>query len=138
MTTNCSEEHLKQRLNSFRKALLQLQNAYAQSKYSELELIGLFGIFSFTLEQGWKALKLELSYEGIVASTPRTAIRSGFEAGYLHEDECEILLDAMNKRNTMSHMYDAGQAEELEEVIRVKFFPALRDLLNTLEQRQLK
>lgn len=135
MTTSNIEERLRQRLVNFRNALLRMQNACDQDELSELELTGLIGIFTFTFEQGWEALKLELLHQGIVVKTPHATIRSGFEAGYLKEDNCEILLDAMNKRNTMSHMYDAGQAEELEGVIKEKYFPALQYLLNTLEQQ---
>ena len=108
MTTNSDEVHLKQRLVNFGNALLRLQNACAKDEFSELELTGLIGTFTFTFEQGWKALKLELLDQGILVKTPRASIRSGFEAGYLDEDKCEILLDAMNKQNTMGHMYDAG------------------------------
>ena len=40
-----------------------------------------------------------------VVRTPRAAIRQGFAAEYLDEEGCETLLDALGKRNLLSHTY---------------------------------
>lgn len=134
MTGKNEDERWEQRLGSFRNALLQLEDACNQDEYSNLEIAGLASIFSFTFEQGWKALKHVLSIEGFLVKSPRESIRKGFEAQYLDESSCEILLDALVKRNTMSHMYDAVQAAEMEKAVKKQYLPALQDLLNTLEQ----
>ena len=129
------DERWKQRLGSFRNALLQLEDACDQNEYSNLEIAGLASIFSFTFEQGWKALKHALSIEGFLVKSPRESIRRGFEAQYLDEGNCEILLDALEKRNTMSHMYDAVQAAEMEKVVKERCLPVLQDLLSSLEKQ---
>ena len=129
------DERWKQRLGSFRNALLQLEDACDQDEYSNLEIAGLASIFSFTFEQGWKALKHVLSIEGFLVKSPRESIRKGFEAQYLDEGNCEILLDAFGNRNTMTHMYDAAQAAKMEKVVKKRYLPALQDLLSALEQQ---
>ena len=134
MTGKNEDERWKQHLGSFGDALLQLEDACNQDEYSNLEIAGLVSTFSFTFEQGWKALKYVLSIEGIVAKSPRESIRKGFEAQYLDEDNCEILLDALEKRNNMSHMYDAVQAAEMEKLVKEHYLPVLQDLLSALEQ----
>ncbi len=128
------DERWKQRLGSFRNALLQLEDACDQDEYSNLEIAGLASIFSFTFEQGWKALKHVLSIEGFVVKSPRESMRRGFEAQYLDEGNCEILLDAFGKQNTMSHMYDAVQAAKMEKAVKECYLPVLQDLLSALEQ----
>ena len=134
MARKNEDERWEQRLGSFRNALLQLEDACDQGEYSNLEMAGLASIFSFTFEQGWKALKHVLSIEGFLVKSPRESIRKGFEAQYLDEGNCEILLDALGKRNTMSHMYDAAQAAEMEKAVKEHYLPVLQYLLSALEQ----
>ena len=52
-------------------------------------------MFEFTMELSWGTLKDLSFYEGFEAKTPREAIRSAFEAGYLTEEETETLLEAI-------------------------------------------
>ena len=48
---------------------------------------------------------------------PRAAIRRSFEADYIDEDDCETLLDALEKRNLLSHTYWNDVAREAEALI---------------------
>lgn len=126
----------RQRLENFGKALARLEAACAQERYSDLERAGLVQMFEFTLELSWGTLKDLLFYEGFEVRTPRDAIRRAFEAGYLTEEETETLLEALIKRNVLSHAYDEKTAEEAERLIKDLFTPLFRALCDRLQRRR--
>ena len=126
----------RQRLENFGKALARLETACSQERYSELERAGLVQMFEFTLELSWGTLKDLLFYEGFEVRTPRDAIRRAFEAGYLTEEETETLLEALIKRNVLSHAYDEKTAEEAERLIKDLFTPLFRALCDRLLRKR--
>ena len=95
-------------------------------------------MFEFSFELAWKVLKDLLFYEGYDLSVPREVIRKSFEAGYLDEEDCEIFLDALEKRNLLSHTYREEVANEAEMLIKNRYHPMLRRLRDTLEHRRAK
>ncbi len=129
---NSDETRWKQRLENFGKALAQLEAACRQDRYSDLERAGLVQMFEFTMELAWKTLKDLLFYEGFETKTPREAIRRAFEADYLTEDETETMLDALIKRNVLSHTYDEKTAKEAERLVKNVYTPVFRALYDRL------
>ena len=117
-------------------ASARLETACSQERYSELERAGLVQMFEFTLELSWGTLKDLLFYEGFEVRTPRDAIRRAFEAGYLTEEETETLLEALIKRNVLSHAYDEKTAEEAERLIKDLFTPLFRALCDRLLRKR--
>ncbi|MYJ59854.1 MAG: nucleotidyltransferase [Synechococcus sp. SB0672_bin_6] len=135
--SNADEIRWRQRLDSFSNALAQLSAACNQPSYTDLERSGLVQTFEFSFELAWKTLQDLLFYEGCVPKTPRAAIRQGFAADYLDEKDCETLLDALDKRNLLSHTYRKELALEAETLIKTCYHPALTRLHATLQaQRQ--
>lgn len=133
---NSDEIRWQQRLENFGKALAQLEAACNQDKYSDLERAGLVQMFEFTMELSWKTLKDLLFYEGFETKTPRDTLRRAFEADYLTEDETETLLDALTRRNVLSHMYDGKTAKEAERLVRNVFAPVFRSLHDRLQRKR--
>ena len=101
-----------------------------------LERSGLIQIFEFSFELAWKTLKDLLFYEGYEPKTPRAAIREGFESEYLDEDDCETLLDALDKRNLLSLTYRKALALEAETLIKTYYHPVLTRLHATLQAQR--
>ena len=134
--SNADEIRWRQRLDSFSNALAQLSAACRQQSYSDLERSGLVQTFAFSFELAWKTLQDLLFYEGYGAKTPRAAIRQGFAADYLDEDDCETLLDALDKRNLLSHTYRKALALEAETLIKTCYHPALTRLHATLQAQR--
>jgi type I restriction-modification system DNA methylase subunit len=64
----------------------------------------------------------------------RETIRKAFETEYLTEDETETLLDALNKRNVLSHIYDEKTAKEAERLVKAVFTPVFRALYDRLQK----
>ena len=68
---------------------------------------------------------------------PRAVIRQAFAAEYLEEENCETPLDALDKKNLLSHTYRKELALEAEALIKTCYHPALATLHATLQaQRQ--
>lgn len=133
---NSDEIRWQQRLENFGKALARLETACNQDEYSDLERAGLVQMFEFTLELAWNTVKDLLFYEGFDVKTPREAIRKAFETEYLSEAETEILLDALAKRNLLSHTYDENTAKEAERLVKEVFTPVFRALYDRLYEKR--
>ncbi|RLB59943.1 MAG: nucleotidyltransferase [Deltaproteobacteria bacterium] len=126
------------RLENFRRAVERLESACRLDEYSELERAGLVQTFEFSFELGWKTLKDLLDHEGYDDKTPREVIRRAFQAGYLDETDTTTWLDGLDKRNLLSHIYHEGIAREAERLIKERYHPLLRRLLDHLEEKAAK
>lgn len=127
----------KQRLAQFAKAQQRLSEPLADGHESlnRLEQEGVIQRFEYTFELAWKVLKELLFFEGFDAKTPREVIRQAFEAEYLSGDDTETALDALEKRNLLTHTYEEEIMLEALELIQNQFQPMLNRLLRTLETR---
>ena len=76
-----------------------------------------------------------LFYDGYDLNSPREVIRQAFISGYLDEEDCEAFLDALGKRNTLSHVYRKEMALEAEALIKRRYHPMLRRLHVTLHAK---
>ena len=134
--SNSDERRWQQRLDNFGTALAQLTNACERERYDDLERAGLIKTFEFCFELSWNTLKDLLFYGGYDAKVPRAVLRKSFEAGYIDEDDCETLLDALDKRNLLSHTYRSEVARQAETLINERYHPALLRLHGTLDARR--
>ena len=134
--SNSDERRWQQRLDNFGTALAQLTNACERERYDDLERAGLIKTFEFSFELAWKVLKDLLFYEGHEEKVPRAVIRKSFEVDYLDEHDCETLLDALDKRNLLSHTYWGDVAREAEALIKERYYPVLMQLYATLDAKR--
>jgi len=134
--SNADEIRWKQRLDNFGKALAQLETACRRDTLSDLERAGLVQVFEFSFELAWKSLKDLLYYEGYNTKSPRATIRTAFEQEYISEDDCELFLQALEKRNILSHTYQEEVALEAEKLIRDHYSPLLSRIYHTMEQKR--
>lgn len=125
----------KQRLQNLQKAHLRLIKACAQESYNDLELAGLIQTFEFSFELTWKTLKDLLQFEGYDAASPRSVIRTALEANHINAIQCETLLDALGKRNLLTHTYDEENVIEAQELILQEFEPALTAIVFYLSEK---
>jgi nucleotidyltransferase substrate binding protein (TIGR01987 family) len=64
--------------------------------------------FEYTTELCWKAIKAYLKEkDGIDEAAPKKVIKAWYVGGYTTEDDYLLLLDAIEDRNRLSHIYDA-------------------------------
>ena len=80
--------------------------------------------FEFTLELSWNVLKDFMQEQGLQFQlTPKGTLRQAQKSGIITTSQ--ILIDALEVRNELSHDYDGGKFEKAEGKIRNEIFPAL-------------
>ena len=133
---NTDEIRWKQRYDSFEQALEVLTNACQRETLNELERTGLIKTFEICFELSWKVLKDLLFYEGFDKTTPRSILRKSFDVEYIDETDCEVLLDALDKRNLLIHTYTRALVEEVESHIEQSYLPVLQKIHLTLSTKR--
>jgi len=91
--------------------------------------------FTFAFELAWKTLKDLLFADGLTEHSPRGTLRQSLQQEYLTDDDCEDLLDALDKHNLLAHTYSEEAALLVEALIKGKYFPALEGLEASLKSR---
>ena len=109
-----------------------LDDACQQQSYNDLERAGLVKFFRLAFELTWKTLKDLVEYEGYEAASPRSVIRTALQANHITPDQCETLLEALDKRNLLSHTYDEENALEAQRLIIQDFNPVINAIVNRL------
>jgi nucleotidyltransferase substrate binding protein (TIGR01987 family) len=123
----------QQRFGQFEKAYNLLQDAIRIEKPSVTERAGLIQFFEMTFELGWKLLKDYEEAEGFVVKSPRDAIKQAFQAEFVSQGYDWI--DALDDRNLTTHTYNEETAIAVEQKIREKYFPCLRELHQTFSAK---
>ena len=113
------------------------RNAYVQSDpvattLSELRG-GLIQFFETTFELGWKLLKDYLEAQGVVAISPREAIKHAYQMTLIANGQG--WLEALEDRNLIAHTYDEATCLKLERLIADKYFPLLQALHDTFNSK---
>lgn len=63
--------------------------------------------FEYTVELCWKAIKIFLKEkDGIDEASPKKVIKAYYLGDYITEDDYLLLLDSVEDRNRLSHIYD--------------------------------
>ncbi|MGR5414449.1 HI0074 family nucleotidyltransferase substrate-binding subunit [Vibrio astriarenae] len=132
---NSNPDRWKQRLQNLSKAQQRLKKACAQDSYNELELAGLVQTFEFSFELTLKTLKDLLEFEGFDVASPRSVIRTALEARHLSSQQCETLLEALIKRNLLSHTYDEENVLEAQKLILDSFAPVIEQVTEYLKTK---
>ena len=134
--SNADEIRWQQRFDNFQKAFLLLKEALEEkpiNEYSKLEQEGIIQRFEYTFELAWKTIKDKLFYEGYDEKTPRAVIRRAFEVEFISEEDTEIWLDSLDKRNILSHTYNEDAAREALEAIRDNYYPVIKQVYQSLK-----
>lgn len=102
------------------------------NKYSEIELDtfqnGQIQKFGYCVEISWKTVKAFLEdVHGLEVVSPKSAFKVFFQTGLVDEEICETLLEMINDRNRLSHIY---RNEIFIEIY--KKLPAYLKILNSI------
>ncbi len=115
----------KQRFDNFQNAYERLKETLEAKELNELEKNGLVQRFEFTIELCWKILKDYLQDTGFkFTPSPKETIRQAYNAGIIEDGQ--ILIDAIELRNELSHDYSGEKFEKSESKIRKQIFPAIQ------------
>ena len=125
-------ERWKERLQSYSKALLQLESALQQKQFSVLEKDGVIKRFEFTFELAWKTLQDKLYDEGYLSTKgPKPVIKQAFNNGIITDGQAWI--DMLTDRNNSTHLYDESAAVSIFDRIQITYFKLLQELKSKLE-----
>ncbi len=102
-------------LERLKAAFFKLQES-TEKAVDELDRDGVIQRFEFTFELFWKTIKILLAEEGFECAGPRSCIKEGARRGFLIDGE--MLLDMLEDRNKMSHIYDELTAKEIFKRIK--------------------
>ncbi|UCH95049.1 MAG: nucleotidyltransferase substrate binding protein [Candidatus Aminicenantes bacterium] len=100
---------------------------------------GMIQKFEYSIEICWKLIKKFLKQEdGIDAKTPKQSVKEFYLAGYIDEDNYLKLVDMIDDRNKLSHMYDE---EEFRKILKkfpkyLKVFEKVEEVISSKLPRQ--
>ncbi|MBQ9437153.1 MAG: nucleotidyltransferase substrate binding protein [Lachnospiraceae bacterium] len=125
------------KLDNFSSCLDVLKSAdFALANENEIYRTGVIGQFNITFELAWKALQAVLRAHGADGSetgSPREILQLGYKFGFV--DDSVVWLTMLKKRNTLTHIYDENEADEMLLLIRDSFIPAFATLEKTLREK---
>ncbi|MCD8037183.1 MAG: HI0074 family nucleotidyltransferase substrate-binding subunit [Clostridiales bacterium] len=125
------------KLENFSNCLKTLKTAdYTMADNDVIYRTGVIGQFNLTFELGWKALQETLRLYGVESAdtgSPREVLQLAYKTGFV--DDASVWLLMLKKRNTIVHVYNEDDADELLLLIRDSFVPALEKLEGTLYKK---
>ena len=123
----------EQRREDYFNALERLKEAVKQGD-SDIIIDGILHRFEFTFELAWKTLQEVLRLHGAeVSGSPREVLQKGYQYGFVNDEQIWLLM--LKKRNTLVHIYDEEEADEVIALIKGNFLPAMEILVDTLKKK---
>ena len=124
----------EQRFQNFSKSMNYLGSALQIADPDIVQKAGIIQFFEMSFELAWNMVKDYLEEQGFVdIKSPRGALKKAFEMGIIENghDWMDLLLD----RNLTAHTYDEEKATEMEQLIQNKYFPLLKALHESFQQK---
>lgn len=107
--------------------------------YNTVTLTGLVGLFEIAFEQSWKMMKEILEYHGYSGSStgsPRTILKTAYQAGMIHDEA--VWLSALAARNNVTHSYNKEIAMSIIMESKQYYVKMFADLKETVEKDWLE
>lgn len=125
------------KLDNFSNCLNVLRSAnFELANKDDIYRTGVIGQFNLTFELAWKALQAVLRAHGVAGAetgSPKEMLQLGYKVGFLNDEA--VWLTMLRKRNTVAHIYNEDQIDELILLIRDSFIPAFIALENLLREK---
>ena len=122
-----------QRFSNFERSFLPLCEALKIESPSVVERAGLIQFFEMAFELSWKFLKDYEEMEGFAPKTPREVIKQAFQAELVRDGHGWV--NALQDRNLTSHTYNEKVAIDVENRIRIQYFPLLKELYEMFKSK---
>lgn len=123
----------QQRFIHLEKSFQSLYSAATRKDLNIIEQAGLIQFFEITFELSWKTIKDYLEAEGIIATSPRDVIKQAFAMNILTDGK--EWLDALEKRNLMTHTYQEETANLAVTLIKTKYTELIQQLIKFLKNK---
>lgn len=131
---NSEDVRWKQRFQNFEKAIGYLEQALQIPSPDIVQKAGIIQFFEMSFELAWNMVKDYLEDQGFVdIKSPRGALKKAFEMNILENGH--DWMDLLQDRNLTAHTYDEQKATEMEQLIKNKYFPILKALQISFNQK---
>lgn len=125
----------KQRFQNFTNAIDYLEKALRIEHPDMIQKAGTIQFFEMCVELAWKTIKDYLQDQGFnEINSPRATLKKGFEIGLI--DNGHTWMELLDDRNLTAHTYDEEKANEVEELIRKKYYPLLKEIHETFSAKR--
>ena len=125
------------KLDNFSNCLDVLKGAdFDFAKENDIYRTGVIGQLNLTVELAWKALQAGLRVHGAESTetgSPREILQLGYKLGFV--EASDVWLTMLKKRNTLVHIYDESEIDEMLLLIRDRFTPAFIRLEKVLGEK---
>lgn len=123
------------KLDNFVNCLAVLQKAdFVLAGKDEIYRTGVLGQFNLAFELAWKALQEVLRLQGAeISGSPREVLQKGYQYGFINDEQAWLLM--LKKRNTLVHMHDESEADEVIGLIESSFLPTMNKLAKVLHEK---
>ena len=126
------QEKYQKKYENFSRIINRL-NEHLQARkigqFSDLEQSGLATQFELSFELMWKMMKDYLEFNGVEIGiiSPTNVLKSAASSGLLEEISVdgEVLMEALQARNQLTHVYDFETALDTLEKIKTGYVPEM-------------
>ncbi len=128
-------ERLKQRLDNYQKALLNIQETKDEyiKNPNKFMMMALIQAFEICFELAWKTQKDYLQYLGFEIAGPRDAIKQAFASGVIFNGE--VWLEMLESRNLSTHLYDENRMKNISDKIASQYVEEFMVLKKLIESK---
>lgn len=124
---------LQNALDNFEKSLSIDLNSLEEPLVDSIKS-GRVQKFEFCVELVWKTLKVYLwEINGIDSNSPKSVIKDFYGLDLLSVEDYEKLMEAIDDRNRISHIYSKDQFEDIYNRA-IMVLPLLRRVLKNMQQ----
>ena len=68
-----------------------------------------------------------------MSGSPREVLQKGYQYGFINDEQAWLLM--LKKRNTLVHIHDEREADEVVELIERRFLPIMEKLAKVLHEK---
>ena len=123
----------QQQFQNFEKAIHYLEDALKIYEPDLTQKAGMIQFFEMCFELAWNTVKDYSESRGFGdIKSPRAALKKGFEMGLIADGHG--WMELMEDRNLTAHTYDEKVINEIEHLIRHKYYPLIKQLEVSLKQ----
>ena len=133
------EDRLKYKICQYKDALKNFEDSLSinidelSEKIADSVKSGRIQKFEFCTELLWKTLKIYLwEVNGIDSKSPKLVIKDYYALDFLTTEEYEKVMEMINDRNMLSHIYNNKQFEEIYSRV-ILTLPLFKKILGHLE-----
>ncbi len=132
------ERSSKNKLKNFQSALITFENSL------KIDLTSIDGILLDTIKSGqiqkfeyccelcWKTVKEFLyDFHGIDINSPKQSFKEIYNLNYLNENEYEKVIEMINDRNRLSHIYNEIFFEDIHKKLK-NYFEFMRKIYSVV------